>query len=273
MKTNKILLTLAGTVLTFGIFTDNARAAVISADIAIIGHYTDGSATATFPTGDAFAWLAISSIQAGEVLYFSDSSYRSETNSFILENLIRYTAPTTITAGTVMRFEAGSLPSGYVALSDTAYSSSTSVTLTPSTSGDQLVIFQDDDVSNTANFTALWAVNNSSTGWGSSSTSPTESDLYPGLTDGVNALGLGAGSGFSDEFDNVRYVGSTTGDAATILTNIRNISNWERTNSEQINYVDWVSNGVTSFDIVPEPSSVSLLGFCCLGFILRRNRK
>jgi len=36
----------------------------------------------------------------------------------------------------------------------------------------------------------------------------TESDLYPGMTNGVNALAVVAGPGFSDEWDNVRYNGS-----------------------------------------------------------------
>lgn len=263
----------ASSMLALMCVSGGVNAAVLSDDIAIIGNYMDGNSN-TGVSGDAFAWVVLNNVGAGEILYFSDSSYRSGTATFIAEGLVQYTVPAGgLAAGTIMNFASGALPSGYVHVANTAYSDADIPSLTPSSSGDQLVIFQDDNVSNTAGFTGLWAVNNSSTGWGATGTSGTESDLYPGMTNGVNALALGANSGSSDEFDNVRYIGTTTGTAAEIRMAIQNLSNWERTNDGSADPVNWVTNGQSSFTIVPEPSSLAAMMFGAMGLVFRRIRK
>ncbi|MGC6567266.1 MAG: hypothetical protein ACON38_16855 [Akkermansiaceae bacterium] len=164
---------------------------VESGDVALIGYYMDGSATASPPTGDAFSWVALNEIKAGEVLYFSDASYHG--GVFVAENLLKLEVPEDIPAGTVSGVDAGNLPAGYSSLVDTAYSVPGSLTLTPSGTGDQLVIFQDENVADAAGFRGLSAINASSTGWGRTGTSATESDLYPGMTNGVNAVAVGPG--------------------------------------------------------------------------------
>ena len=273
MGVTTTLKVVASSAFALSVIAEQVDAAVTSVDIAIIGNYTDGNSNGA-TTGDAFAWVVLNNVGAGEVLYFSDSSYRTGTASFIAEGLVRYTVPAGgLSAGTIMNFASGALPSGYVHVANTAYSDGDTPSLTPSSGGDQLVIFQDNDVSNSAGFTGIWAVNNSSTSWGATGTSQTESDLYPGMTNGVNALALGAGAGPSDEFDNVRYTGTTTGTAAEILASIQNLANWERTNDLSADPVNWVTNGQSSFTIVPEPSSLAALMCGAAGFVFLRRRK
>ena len=194
--------------------------------------------------------------------------------SFIPENLLRLTVSADIVAGTISTVDAGNLPAGYVSLANNAFSSATSVSLTPSSAGDQLLIFQSPNPSSTVGFLGITAINSSSTSWGSSSTSQTESDLYPGMINGTNALAVGAGSGPSDEWDNVRYNGPTTGNSAFLLSELYKLSNWEGTNDLQSDYVGWTNqSGSSSFTIVPEPSSAlmfSLFGFVAIG---RRQRR
>lgn len=260
-------ITLIGSLVT------GANAAVSVTDVAIIGNYMDGNSNGA-ATGDAFSWVVLNDINAGEVLYFSDSSYISSSNSFIAEGLVQYTVPTGgLSIGTIMNFASGALPSGYVHLPNTAYSDANMPSLTPSSAGDQLVMFQDDNISDTAGFAGLFAVNNSSTGWGYDGSSATSSDLYPGMTNAVNALGLGASAGLSDEFDNVRYVGPTTGTSSELYASIQNLSNWERTNDSNADPVAWVTNGQSSFTVVPEPSSALLLGLGSLSLMFRRSHR
>lgn len=190
--------------------------------------------------------MALNEIKAGEVLYFSDASYHG--GVFVAENLLKLEVPEDIPAGTVSGVDAGNLPAGYSSLADTAYSVPGSLTLTPSGTGDQLVIFQDENVADAAGFRGLSAINAASTGWGRTGTSATESDLYPGMTNGVNAVAVGAGSGSSDEFDNVRYVGPTRGSRDELLESIYDPANWEGTNDSQAAYVSWTNaSGMESF--------------------------
>lgn len=231
--------------------------AVSSGDLAIIGYYMDGSATAGPPTGDAFAWVALEEIQAGEILYFSDASYHG--GAFLPENLLKLEVPALIPAGTVMVVDAGNLPTGYTSLPGTAYSSEASMGFTPSGSGDQLVIFQDPDPSNASGFRGLSAINAASTAWGATGNSQTESELYPGMTDGVNALAVGAGPGSSDEFDNVRYIGPTDGEISFLLEGIYDVGNWEGTDDSQENYVDWVNaSGLAAFTFGADPFALAM---------------
>lgn len=263
-----ILLMGASSVLSYG--------AVSSTDLALIGLYTDGTFSAN--TGDVFSWVALNDIAAGEVLYFSDTSYFSGTNSFTQEGLVRLTVGAGgISAGTIHTVgPGGGLPSGYEFVLNTAYSTGNpSGDYSFASSGDQFVVFQDSDVSNTAGFNGLWSVNVASNTWtptGLTNLDANQTNLYPGLTDGTNALALGSGSGAQDEFDNARYVGPTTGSADFLRAQISNIANWERTNDGALAFEAWTRNNVTAFDIVPEPSSSLLLAFSGFFFLSRRKR-
>lgn len=255
-----------------------AHAAVSSTDLAILGFHGD--------LDDAFSWIALNDIAAGETLYFTDSSYSS--GSFNnTETLIQLIIPMGgITAGTISTVNFGSIPTavgssnstGYTALLGTAYSGNP--LSTPfSTGGDSLLIFQDNDVSNSAGITALWAVNGASTNWGTGgSTSTTVTDLYPGLTNGVNAVAAGAGAGSSDEWDNVRFTytdngGVFVGTAEEFRALVADAMNWEGANDATGgNGANWLTGGYNSITIVPEPSSSALLALGGVVGLLRRRR-
>lgn len=254
-------------------FYKPANAALMAGDVAIIGVYTDGTSTDATGGGDSFAWVPLVDLSAGEVLHFSDAGYFSGTTSFnTSEGLLTYTVPVGgITAGTVQMasndiapndLSLSALPSagtGYTT-GASGYSAGGHVNL--SGAGDQLVLFQDSDVSDTTGFSPIFAANTASDNWtpGVSDGDSNQTNLYPGLTDGVNAVAAGSGPGNQDEFDNTRYVGPTSGTAAGLLAAIADASNWAGTNdSQDAPTRDWSTNGVQRFDIVPEPVSAALL--------------
>lgn len=254
-------------------FGGSAHGALSSSDLAIIGYHSDSS--------DAFSWVALNTINAGEVIYFSDSSYESSTSSFTPEGMMKFVAPSAISAGTVSTVTFvtpfTSLPPGYTVELTTAYSGTDvngNASFNFASAGDQFVIFQDPDPSDSLGFLGLSAINMASNQWGGTpADSATESDLYPGMTNGLNALALGAGAGPSDEFDNGRYVGPFVGSPEFILSNIYDLSNWEVTDTSQgANSGAWTNaSGLNSFVLIPEPSNALLL---CIGgiFLARRKR-
>ena len=77
-----------------------AQAALTAGDIAIIGRTNNG-------TPDAFSFVALSNISAGEVIYFTDngwtgSAFRNTVNDGDgNENLLKWTAGSSIAAGTI----------------------------------------------------------------------------------------------------------------------------------------------------------------------------
>ncbi len=87
-------------------------------------------------------------------------------------------------------------------------------------------------------------------------------ELYPGLTDGTNAVSVGAGGGSSDEFDNVAYAGpALVGDPATVLALVSNDSNWTGSNSTLglRTRFDGLTIDVQSSEPIPEPCSLLLM--------------
>ena len=255
--------------------SQSAAAALMAGDVAIIGVYTDGTSTDTTGGGDSFAWVPLKNLAAGEVIHFTDAGYFSDTPGFgNTEGLFTFTVPAGgITRGTVQTASNDVAPNS-LALADlatagtgyttgpSAYSAGGHVNL--SGSGDQLVAFLDADVSDTSGFSALFAVNTASNTWtpddGVSVGDSNQTNLYPGLMDGVNAVAVGAGPNNQDEFDNVRYVGPTSGTPASLLAAIADASNWEGTQDAQTEPTrDWSTNGVSQFTIVPEPTSIVML--------------
>ena len=170
-------------------------------------------------TPDTFRFVPLVDLEQGTVIKFSEGGY-SDTNSEINtnESIITYTAPSAISAGTNIKFEADDITNNP---SVWAFEVGTFVGF--STSGDQLLVYQGD----TATPTFIFAVQSNSTEWQTNySTDSNQSALPPGLTDGVNAVAAGAGSGAETEFDNVYYNGATTGSKSAILALVANASNW-----------------------------------------------
>jgi hypothetical protein len=208
MKKNYFLIL----VLTFFISSFSFGQTTLSAgDLVVIEFRAD--------TPDTFRFVPLVDLEAGTIIKFSEGGY-SDTNSSINtnESIIVYTAPSAITAGTNVKFEADDITNNP---SVWAFELGTFVGF--SASGDNLLVYQGD----TASPTFIFAVQSNSTEWQTNHVSDSnQSALPPGLTDGVNAVAAGAGAGAESEFDNIYYNGITSGSKSTILASVANASNW-----------------------------------------------
>lgn len=251
--------------------TSSGYSAVSSSDLAIVGIDL---------TDDFFSVIALDDIAAGEVLYFTDSGWTG--SSFTGdEGLIQFVVqPGGISAGTVLTVDRMNLGTGFTVVPGASDFSAGGANVSLQTSGDQLYIFQDSNLNDGSVDTPLWAVTLDASVWfysGSSST--TESELYPGLTEGVNALALGLNSTTLNE--GARFVlpgsygGTFSGTADQLRALIQDKANWE-TLIETSGLSDpeaWVSESVNNVTIVPEPGSLSMLFLGALGATFYRRRK
>ncbi len=254
----------------------SASLALSPGDIAVIGYHGDG-ATSSSSSGDAFAWVPLVDLPAGEVIYFSDTGYYTSaigTNNGFggsgggTDGVIQFTVPGGgIPFGQVQTIgnPINPTPSPYTQPNN-AYINSTgslvSSNINFSGSGDQIVAFQDNDLSDTNGFSPLYAVNGASSSWTSGVASDrNQTNLYPGLTNGTSAVAVGLGTGPQDSYDNARYVGSTVGTRSELLTEIGNPSNWAGTNgiSETGNVFSWITNGVNQFSMTNQPPPIKIL--------------
>lgn len=265
------------------------------ANLVIIGIHADGTSTDVTGAGDAFAWVPLVDLTAGDKIHFSDTGYHTIPSALNTnpEGLWTYTVPMGgISAGTVLTVSdkdsgSGNLSMAGTLLGTTNYTETTTGPYSDTSplafdaSGDQLFAFRDDDLSDFlgTGFEPLFAVNLDKNVWDSTATmsSENQSALYPGFTS-ANSVAVGDTSESSGgDFDNARYIGITTGTVAQILAAVANVDNWERTNDAQSALTrDWVTNGVTQFTVVPEPSAFSALavvGLVFVGYRKLRNRR
>jgi hypothetical protein len=250
---------------------DRAEAALVPGDIAIIGVNCDNP--------DEFAWTPLVDLSAGQQVFFSDAGWINGQFSGMSgatgDGAIRFTASAGgVAAGQILTVPLSSLPAGYVSVNDGIVGPSMSL----SPSGDQLVAF----TGATAEPTFLFGLNVRSAEWGTLA-SPSvnlDSDIYAGLTDGVNAVSVGVGPDPGDEFDNALYVGPTSGTRAELLAAISDDANWDGVFAAGNDRFADLGNGAISFSVqgaaVPEPSGLALssgliLGAAVFGW-LRRQR-
>ena len=136
-----------------------------------------------------------------------------------------------------------------------------------SPSGDQLAVFAGEV--GAPRF--LYAVNLASTAWGlvGSSSDAIRSQLYPGLVNGVTALGLGQGPLAGDENDNVRYEGIIRGTRYELLNALSHAHNWSRRGEYGAGdrFAD-LTNGVSRFEVIPEPTSSVIWFMAALASLL-----
>lgn len=97
-------------------------------DFAVIG--IDASTT------DAIAFVALKTIPQGSIIKFTDNGYADTINQMTIEGVISYTALTTLTPGTIVKWNNG------MNISVTGWSVSAPTDFALSTSGDQLFAFQ-----------------------------------------------------------------------------------------------------------------------------------
>lgn len=252
-------------------------------DIAIIGIKMDDA--------DEFSWVPLVDLEAGTGIYFTDTGFYSttsdfNTSNFPAESLMLYTAPAGGVSSGVVQTVTGNGGDDYTMTIASGWGEvSNSSEIDFATNGDQLYAFQSSTAASSASFgtasdsnsTGLFAATAATTDWtsSSSSTDVNQSNLYPDLTDGTNAVAAGAGAGAEDENDNIRYEGITSGTAAQLLAAIANSANWTGTDTGPS--ADYTANGVTNFTVtaVPEPGTFAFLaGFgVCLTLLKRRPGK
>ncbi len=209
---------------------------------------------------DEFSWAPFVDLEAGEVVYFTSASYFNgefkKSGSFLL----KYTTPAEgLRAGTVMTVFDDCKISGedcdregdYTIVKNTMFGSRSDATVR--TSGDRIFIFQSTDVEDgdfgKTHLVPIFAVTAHDDEWKTISELK-GTHLFPGLTDGVNAVAVGSSSFTSPARTNVRYRGTAIGSRDVWLANVANAANWED-NSNTV-YSTWTRHGVFQNFIDPD---------------------
>ncbi|MEL6319401.1 MAG: ExeM/NucH family extracellular endonuclease, partial [Cyanobacteria bacterium J06626_14] len=192
-------------------------ATILSAgDLAVIGVNSDNP--------DAFSFVLLVDIDAGTEIFFTDNGVFSDGSFRANEGVVKYTASTAVSAGTVIEFTG---IGGDFTEEDAGFALSAS--------GDQVIAYQ--GTADTPTF--IYAVQTNSTQFQATATTSNDSALPTGLTEGTSAVAVGSGAGAGSEFDNSTYNESTTsGTRAELLAAISNAANWDGNNSRIANLAD-----------------------------------
>lgn len=261
-------LALSCSIFVAGSLCTNAQTNLTAGDVAVIGMLSNSTSG---DTGDEVSWIPLVDLEAGTVIYFTDSGYfniadngnggfpvkNGNTDPEIntdAEGVIRFTAPSAISAGTVQTItNDGSAEYEFITSTEMAEDTELKV----AKKGDTVIVFQSNinpssDPTNFVdpnNMTAIFQVSSNSMEFISNGTGTAEkqTDLFPTLTDGTNAIAFGRDVGTNQDYDNIRYIGTTTFDTkAELLASIMNKSNWEGTHNDT-DAPGYSSNNVTSF--------------------------
>ena len=157
-------------------------------DIAIVHYASDDP--------DAFSFVFLRDVEAGTTVNFTDNGWLAAGGFRPGEGIATYTAPTNITAGTVITVPTGSM----------SFDSA----------GDQIIAYQGPEASPTLLYAVDFADGNNT--FDSDATSATTSALPTGLTLGVTALAIG--------FDNATYTGPNSGTQLDLLEAIGEPAFW-----------------------------------------------
>jgi hypothetical protein len=152
------------------------------------------------------------------VIKFTDNGWQAAGSFRTGEGILTFTAATSLTAGTVMVYSEN----------QTDFSSSGSFSL--SSSGDQILVYQGDELS--PQF--VYGMNlEGAAVWQSDATSTNSSALPAGLNNGLSAVAL-------QEFDNVKYSGTTQfPDPMQALITIGNPGNWAGDDLTRFDFTTW----------------------------------
>jgi hypothetical protein len=192
---------------------------------------------------ESFSFVFLVPIANTTQFIITDESWNSSNVQGNSESKIRFTATSSFLAGEEISISATALS---FASTGSGTATLTSIgTYDPSignmlgSAGDNLFIYQPEGTPGVNDFVAGINANSGASGtpgnaWQIVSTSSTSSSGLPsGLTNGTNALGIYPFGGAQSEVDNARYKSTAlrSGDKATVLAAIMNLSNWEYHNS------------------------------------------
>lgn len=230
---------------------------LLPGDIVVIGMSGD-----TLPggggTGKSLTFVPLIDLEEGTTINFTDSGW-IETSFRANEGGATYTTPAGgIAAGTVIS-AAGTTDATWAANGPewTAPPEGVGTSgMNFSTGGDQILVFTGDASSPTL----IFAVNGASQIFSDplNVTNSSRTALPAGLTQGVNAVAVGAGTGDEDEYDNVYYAGITTGTKAEVLAAVANPVNWIGDNANYAPYTEdfTVIGGGLSISKSSDPSVI-----------------
>ena len=179
-------------------------------------------------TPDKFSFVPLVDLVGGTVVKFTDCGWVSGSGFRSGEGMIVWTSPAgwlwNGTVVTITNADAATPIPSTGTLSKVAFGGSFDL----STSGDQLLMYQDTATSTTF----LFAVEADSTGWGNATDTATTA-LPPGLTDGLNAVNIASGT----ERDNGYYDGDHGGSTYSLGLSISAVGNW--TTSDNLQTSSW----------------------------------
>jgi hypothetical protein len=216
-----------------------AVASPVAGDIVLLQVIDTGTAT-----GCLVKWSPLVDLPAGTVINFTDRSWINGPSFFSAstgtEGTIVFTAPSTITAGTIFTMAINAPASVTVTRdSDSAsFNSDISVsgwtaTFVLTAAGDNFFIYTGADASPTfifgMNFTTVTLNRDPVSGWSTNTSATTTSLLPSGLTSGGNALSLDYSSSGARYMAYTGSISATTRDAW--LLRIANASNWTGSSS------------------------------------------
>ncbi|MCD4696377.1 MAG: choice-of-anchor J domain-containing protein, partial [Bacteroidales bacterium] len=223
----------------FMAFAFNVCGQLSAGDIAIIGIGADNP--------DDFHFVLLVDISSGTEITFTDSGVLSDGSFRGNEGAVKWTAPSNLTAGTIISFITNSTE--FVVANDPIVGTNG---FNLSGSGDQVIAF----IGSSSSPTFIYAAQINSNVWQVGSDDSNQSDLPPGLINGTTAVAAGAGSGPEDEYDNAWYSGTTTGTQASLLTSISNNSNWTGNNSSYSPYTTSFTVSSGGANVPPSISNI-----------------
>ncbi|MCX2583535.1 beta strand repeat-containing protein, partial [Pedobacter sp. MR22-3] len=240
------------------ITTLNASAALSKGDLAVIGMNSDADGGTTLRS---FAVVALNTIPANEVIYITDrgwvNAYGSTAGHFVAvattnEGTLQWQPSSTIPAGTVIIFKidlatrtvsatkgdgTAFLNTDFSILSGTWSNATLSTNPWPPATGDQLIIYQGNEVSPSFifafnNIRLNTAVGTTSNGWNINPNSTEPTTQLPAYSELPSDLGTTYSTGFLTSTANSRYPNekynptSSSGTKTAFLTDITNTANW-----------------------------------------------
>lgn len=203
-------------------------------DIAFVGYDADNP--------DDFAFVILRDIEAGTTITFTDNGWSTTTNALrTTEGSYTYTAPTALSAGTVIHPTTDSTKGG---VNTPVYTSTDAPNFSFNTDGDQIIAYQ----GSAANPTLLYAINFADgTGtFAANGTNASTSALPPGLVLGQTALALGT--------DNGRYNGTLSGTRDQLLAAIGTAGSWTQNDNTRVGAASYGAFTVTAAAVVPSLS-------------------